>query len=117
MRDHCSRQRSSQNSSLGSQEPMSEYQWFKDLGSAHHDRTSCRCLERRSTCSGLQIKFKRWGQIKMVFLLLVKRKGIGADPWAFVGGCAPAGLNVNNNDDDNENNGVGSLRKSCYFPC
>ena len=52
----------------------------------------------------------------MMFLPLVKWKDIGADPRAFVGGFAPGGLNVNNNDDDNENNGVGVLRKSCYFP-
>jgi hypothetical protein len=31
-------------------------------------------------------------------------------------GSAPAVLNVNNNNFDNENNGVGVLRKYCSFP-
>ena len=42
--------------------------------------------------------------------------GIGTGPFVVVGGFAPAGLNVNNNNFDNDNIGVAALRKSCYFP-
>jgi hypothetical protein len=54
---------------------------------------------------------------KILFLLLVLRMDIGANPLPFLGsGFAPGGLNVNNNGYDNENNGVGGSRKSCIFP-
>jgi hypothetical protein len=52
--------------------------------------------------------------MKMLLLALVVRMDIGTRPFVVVGGFAPAGLNVNNNNFDNDNNGVGGLRKSCY---
>jgi hypothetical protein len=62
------------------------------------------------------MKYKRWGQIKLVFLPLVKRMDVGTNPRGVVGGFSSGGLNVNNNNDDNENIGVGVLRKFCDFP-
>lgn len=55
--------------------------------------------------------------MKMLSLPLVPWMDIGASPYVVVGGFAPGGLNVNNNNYDNENIGVAGLRKSCYFPC
>ena len=50
----------------------------------------------------------------MLFLALVQRMDIGTGLPVVVGGSAPRGLNVNNNNDyDNENIGVAALRKFC----
>lgn len=51
----------------------------------------------------------------MLFLSLVNWTEVGTDLFVVVGGFAPAGPNVNNNDYANENNGVAGLRKSCFF--
>ena len=40
---------------------------------------------------------------------------VGTDSHVVVGGFAPAGLNVNNNNYDNDNNGVGALREILLF--
>ena len=95
---------------------MTEYEWFTDHGSVHQDRTSCRCLVRRSDGFGLRIQCKRWRQMRMLFLALVKRMDIGAGLFVVIGGCAPSGVYVNNNNYDNENIGVGVLRKFFVFP-
>jgi|GEM_PF-6704306 len=55
---------------------MSEYRWFTDHYSVYQNRTSYRCLVRKSVNSGLQIKFKRWGQ-QLLFLSPVERMDIG----------------------------------------
>jgi hypothetical protein len=55
-----------------------------------------------------------WKQTKVLLLFLVIRKDMGIDPCGIVGGGGEAGLRVNNNNNDaNENNGVGGLRKFC----
>lgn len=71
------------------------------------DRTSCRCLVRRSKCSGLQIKYREWRQMKMLFLVLVKKMDIGTRSPVCCGAFGPSGLNLNNdNDIANDNNGL-----------
>ena len=55
--------------SYGSTERMSEYRWFTDHGSVHQDRTSCRCLVRRS--------YTPWSPNKI--------QGVGADEYAASG--------------------------------
>ena len=59
---------------------------------------------------GLQIKYKGWKQMNMVFLALVKRMGIGTGPLGVVGGFAPSGVGVSSYYVD-EGFGVGALRK------
>ena len=55
-----------------------------------------------------------WKQVLLeLFLLLVVRKDMGTDSSGVVGGFSAAGLNINNNNLDNENNGIGSLRNFC----
>lgn len=94
-------------------EQMSECRCSMDHGSVHQDRTSYRCLARKSESSGLQIKFKRWGQHLVVSVSGVA-EGHRYRSLIVVGACAPSGLNVNNNyDNDNDNIGVAPLRKFC----
>jgi hypothetical protein len=57
----------------------------------------------------LQIKFKEGSVLSPV---LVVWMGASTSSPCVVGGFAPAGLNVNNSD--NDNNGVGILRNSCF---
>ena len=71
---------------------------------------------RKRKNSGLQIKFKRWGQ-QLVVSVSGAVEGRRCRSFVVVGGFAPAGLNVNNNNYDNDHFGVAALRKSCYiFP-
>ena len=51
----------------------------------------------------------------MLFLALVLRMDIGTGSCVVVGGFAPGGLNVNNNNFDNDNIAVVGLWKFCYF--
>jgi hypothetical protein len=52
----------------------------------------------------------------MLLPALVLRMDISTSPLVVVGGFAPGGMNVNNNNYDNDNIGVAGFRKSCYFP-
>ncbi len=58
-------------------------------------------------------KIQEMGADKILFPAPVLRMDIGTGPSGVVGGFAPAGLNVNNNNYDNDNIGVGGLRKFC----
>src|SRR5277367_603265 len=63
--------------------------------------------EKERSCSGLQIKYKGWGQMKCCFWLWCCGWASVQVHLAVVGGFAPrAGVNVNNNNYDNDNIGV-----------
>jgi hypothetical protein len=91
---------------------MSEYRWFTDHGSVHRDRTSCRCLARKDYKYLSPDKIQGMGRPLAISVPGVA-EGRRHRSFVVVGGLASAGLNVNNNNYDNVNNGAAGLRKSC----
>jgi hypothetical protein len=95
---------------------LPEYQWFTDLDSVQRDenfvlRSGRKNLFHREKWFGPQIKYRSWKSIKDAMSNFSETDGEGCLMLSRCWGFSSGGLNVNNNNWNDNNNGVGACRK------